>query len=460
MRGALTDKTLVVIAGHPGSGKTTLASTICYHNAMRGHKCLYVSVQEDREKLFRNMKSLGLDLESAEKRGTLRFIHLPLTASEETVGDVFLSVLGRNVEDFHPELVVVDSVTPLLKPLLPEIKARAVLQNFFAGLAKAINGVVVLVAEIPLSEERIELGDIEFVSDVIIVLRHTIVRRLLLRELEIRKARGAPISIAKVVFTITGGLGFRVFTPPALSGIPALALERAIEATACRTIDRKIGPLYRGELIYVRSPGFHYHYYVLAYAILSALRNKGRVLVISYESSPSQIWYQLSEMIKETLGVEVPPADLEAALGELVRVEAYNPAAYLPEDLYQMAIVLAEHFKPASVLFLGNPIGDIAPGDPRLREYRDILVNLLLHMKSRKLVGVVVEVGPSQFSDVLGSIADTVVTINPRDVPGPLAVEFTVSRRIRSPYTIGEKDLRECLDEITDFLLKLQLSGS
>lgn len=213
LKGALADKTLVVIAGHPGSGKTTLASTICYHNALKGHKCLYTSVQEDREKLFRNMRNLGLDLESAEKRGTLRFIHLPLTASGETVSEVFIDVLNKNVEEFGPDLVVIDSVTPLLKPLGPEIKARAVLQNFFAGLAKVINGVVILIAEIPLSEERIELGDIEFVSDAIIVLRHTVVRRLLLRELEIRKARGAPISVAKVVFTITEGLGFRVFAP-------------------------------------------------------------------------------------------------------------------------------------------------------------------------------------------------------------------------------------------------------
>lgn len=227
---------------------------------------------------------------------------------------------------------------------------------------------------------------------------------------------------------------------------------------ACRTIDRKIGPLYRGELVYVKSPGLHFHYYVLAFTLLSALRGKGRLLIISYESSPSQIWYQLSEMMKEMLKLEVSPTKLEASLREFVRIEAYNPAAYLPEDLYQKTIVLADYFKPISVLFLGNPIGDIIPGDPRLREYRDILINLLLHIKSRKLIGAVIEVGSSEFSDILGSIADTVVSINPKDASGPLAVEFTVSRKIRAPYTIGERDLRACLDEISDFLLKLPLA--
>ncbi|MEM4658932.1 MAG: RAD55 family ATPase [Sulfolobales archaeon] len=457
LRGALSAGTLVVIAGHPGSGKTTLASTICYHNALKGHKCLYASVQEDKEKLFKNMKNLGLDLDSVEKNGYLKFLHLPLTASEDTVTNVIIDVLNKRIEEFSPNVVIVDSVTPILKSLGSEIKARAILQNYFAGLSKVIGGIVILIAEIPLSEERIELGDIEFVSDVIIVLRHSVVRRLLLRELEVRKARGAPVSIAKVVFTITEGLGFRVFTPPALSEIPAPALERPLETMGCRTIDRRIGPVYRGELIYVKSPGLHYHYYILAYALLSALHNKGKLLIISYESSPAYIWYQLSEMIKDIFRVEISASKLESLLSEFVKIEAYNPAAYLPEDLYQKAIVLADHYKPMLMLFLGSPIGDVTSEEPRLREYKDILINLLLHLKSRKLIGIVIETGSSEFSSVLSSIADIIVTINPREAAGPLSVEFTVSRRIRSPYTISEKELRSCFDEISDFLLKLPL---
>ncbi|MEM2307643.1 MAG: ATPase domain-containing protein [Sulfolobales archaeon] len=458
LRGALSSGTLVVVAGHPGSGKTTLASTICYHNALKGYKCLYTSVQEDREKLFKNMKSLGLDLESAERKGYLKFLHLPLTASENTVSSVIIEVLNKSIEEFSPNVIIVDSVTPILKSLGSEIKARAVLQNYFTGLSRLISGVVVLIAEIPLSEERIELGDIEFVSDVIIVLRHSVVRRLLLRELEVRKARGAPVSVAKVVFTITEGFGFKVFTPPALSEIPAPALERPLETMGCRTIDRRIGPLYRGELVYVKSPGLHFHYYVLAYALLSALHNKGKLLIVSYESSPAYIWYQLSEMMKDMFRIEIKPSKLESVLGEFIKIEAYNPAAYLPEDLYQKAIVLADHYKPMVMLFLGNPIGDVTPGDLRLREYKDILINLLLHLKSRKLIGIVIETGTSEFSSVMSSIADIIVTINPKDTAGPLSVEFTISRRIRSPYTIGEKELRSCLDEISDFLLKLSLT--
>ncbi|MEM2297511.1 MAG: ATPase domain-containing protein [Ignisphaera sp.] len=47
---ALRFPSLVVVAGHPGAGKTTLASSICYANALKNLKCLYLSFQEDKEK--------------------------------------------------------------------------------------------------------------------------------------------------------------------------------------------------------------------------------------------------------------------------------------------------------------------------------------------------------------------------------------------------------------------------
>ena len=71
LRDAIQPGTLLVISGHPGSGKTTLASTICYVNALQGKKCLYISFQESKEKLYVNMARLGLNLEEIERRGVV-----------------------------------------------------------------------------------------------------------------------------------------------------------------------------------------------------------------------------------------------------------------------------------------------------------------------------------------------------------------------------------------------------
>ncbi|MEM1800692.1 MAG: ATPase domain-containing protein, partial [Desulfurococcaceae archaeon] len=45
-KGAINQPYMIVIAGHPGSGKTTLASKICYSNALLGYKCIYVTFYE------------------------------------------------------------------------------------------------------------------------------------------------------------------------------------------------------------------------------------------------------------------------------------------------------------------------------------------------------------------------------------------------------------------------------
>ena len=49
----LTPGTTVVVAGNHGAGKTTFATTMCYANARRGYPCLYITLQEPREKFVR-----------------------------------------------------------------------------------------------------------------------------------------------------------------------------------------------------------------------------------------------------------------------------------------------------------------------------------------------------------------------------------------------------------------------
>jgi len=41
--GVVVPPYLLLIAGHPGAGKTSLTSTICYKATVAGRKCLYVT---------------------------------------------------------------------------------------------------------------------------------------------------------------------------------------------------------------------------------------------------------------------------------------------------------------------------------------------------------------------------------------------------------------------------------
>jgi len=69
---------LVVVAGHPGAGKTTLASYMCYYVMQRGERCLYISFQEDGDRLYKQLYNIGLDFKRFEDLKQHTFIKLPV----------------------------------------------------------------------------------------------------------------------------------------------------------------------------------------------------------------------------------------------------------------------------------------------------------------------------------------------------------------------------------------------
>ena len=189
---------LVVVAGHPGAGKTTLASSICYRNALNKNKCLYISLQETKKKLFRVMKTLGMNFEQLESKGLYRFLRVPVAKTVEEI----IELISKAIAEYAPKIVVVDSMNALMQ-FVSKSEKRALLQNYFYSLPEMINGIVILIVELPFGEEKIDVEAIEFVADVVLVLKHRIERGLLTRVMEIRKARGTPVVIAEIPFTIS-----------------------------------------------------------------------------------------------------------------------------------------------------------------------------------------------------------------------------------------------------------------
>ncbi|MEM0497577.1 MAG: ATPase domain-containing protein, partial [Acidilobaceae archaeon] len=122
--GVLTPGTIITVAGHPGSGKTTFASQLCYSNATEGKKCLYISTQEPEEKFMKHMARLGFNFEVLLASDTFRFVRFPLISSEEALDSLLESITNLVVE-FKPKIIVIDSVTPITKAIQSDIKRRA-----------------------------------------------------------------------------------------------------------------------------------------------------------------------------------------------------------------------------------------------------------------------------------------------------------------------------------------------
>ena len=101
----------ILVTGTAGTGKTSLAAHLVDAACSRGEACLYFSFEESPDQLYRNMRSIGLDLARWVKKGLLT-IHAtrPTTHGLE----MHLVEMHTLLEEHKPKVVVVDPLSSLL----------------------------------------------------------------------------------------------------------------------------------------------------------------------------------------------------------------------------------------------------------------------------------------------------------------------------------------------------------
>jgi len=98
----------ILVSGTAGSGKSTLASHFAHATCARGERCLYLAFEESRDQIVRNMRSIGMDLQPWLDRDLLR-----IESSRPTLHgmEMHLAQMHRQVEQFAPQVVVVDPIS-------------------------------------------------------------------------------------------------------------------------------------------------------------------------------------------------------------------------------------------------------------------------------------------------------------------------------------------------------------
>lgn len=67
--GGIFPGSTILLAGHPGSGKTTFAIQFLYEGIKSHENVLYVGSIERKEELYRHMNGLGFLLKNKEREG-------------------------------------------------------------------------------------------------------------------------------------------------------------------------------------------------------------------------------------------------------------------------------------------------------------------------------------------------------------------------------------------------------
>ena len=223
----------ILISGGPGTGKSTLAASFAAAACGRGERCLYLAFEESPSQILRNMRSVGIQLESFVKNGLLRFHAVRPTCQGL---ESHLATVDELVGTFKPSTVVADPVTNLTS-IGSSLDVKAMLARLIDFLkARQITLLATSLTAGGAVEEQSEVG-ISSLMDTWILVRHLETNGERNRALYILKSRGMAHSNQVREFILSGS-GVRlvdVYTGQGtvLTGsarVAQVARERAEEA--------------------------------------------------------------------------------------------------------------------------------------------------------------------------------------------------------------------------------------
>lgn len=260
-------KGITAIAGKPGVGKTTLAMRMAYEALRAGRKVLWISLYEGKDLFLYNALNLGYKLEGVD------FWEAVLVQPE-----AFWNRLLGYVYENKPDLVVIDSITPLVEG--PE--GRSLMLNaLYRSLRPAHIDVVMTL-------EKGTPPFVEYIADNVV--------RLYLERTEggvperrmcIDKARGLPGGCCKQ-FDIISSAGLVFFDE--LKPTP----RRPVEVSTSSTLDELVGGAFLGNTLIVGPVGSGKT--TLAVKIASLASARGYKVV--YRTFSEEPW-QIKERAKE-----------------------------------------------------------------------------------------------------------------------------------------------------------------
>jgi circadian clock protein KaiC len=177
----------ILVSGTAGTGKTSLSVTFVESACRRRERALYVASEESPQQIVRNMGSIGIDLQPAVDRGLLRFHAVRSTVHSL---ELHLAILHRLINQFKPDVIVVDPITTFLSEG-DSTEVKAMLTRLI-DLLKS-NHITAMFTSLtsadPSSLEQTEIG-ISSVMDTWLLLRDIEINGERNRGLYVLKSRG------------------------------------------------------------------------------------------------------------------------------------------------------------------------------------------------------------------------------------------------------------------------------
>lgn len=188
LHGGLFEKSLWLVAGPTGTGKSMLSALFVAGGVAAGQRALLHSFEESHDQLLRNAAGWGIDLGAMEDSGQLRIVaEAPEAASLED----HLQRMKSTIEDFGPDRVAIDSLTALQRIATVKSFREYVLGLTFHIKLRSLVGLVTSSTKDFLVTETSSELHVSTISDAITLLHYIPVGGEMRRGVQALKLRGS-----------------------------------------------------------------------------------------------------------------------------------------------------------------------------------------------------------------------------------------------------------------------------
>jgi len=440
--GGLPEFSFNLIAGLPGSGKTTLAHQIIFSLASPENRALFFTVLgEPALKMLRYQQQFPFfDITKVNK--SIRFVNLSVDLLEGNLERV-LSRIAEEVKAYAPSLVFVDSFRSVVRLTKQKEKGASELQRFIQQLVMKMTNwqaTTFLVGEYMTSE--MESSPVSTVADGILQLSQNVHRNSMVRKIQVVKMRGQAQAPGLHTFRISNE-GIQVF-PRAIVQRAATAKAAIKTAAAGERVpmgtpgldDMLAGGLPVGYSLLVVGPSGCGKTILATEFLAEGVRRGEPGVIAAFEKSPSQqLSKQLNGLIKAghvgVINTRSLDLSIDETLHDLIEmIERMQAKRVVIDSLSGFELALAPEFS---------------------EDFRGSLYRLIAELTDRGVTILMTTELEDRYTDLrfspFGSafLADAIIVLRYIEIAGQFKRVFSV---VKVRGSMHSKDIR--LFEITD----------
>jgi circadian clock protein KaiC len=425
--------------GSAGSGKTILGCQYLWEGiAKHGENGVFVTFEENRERINANVRSFGWDFAKMEKEKKIAFSEFSqsITSTDFVAGHFDLTVMVERikfaVKKVGAKRVFVDSISAFFEQLGQPARVRKTLLE----LTDCLNsmGVTTLIS----TERDDEYGALSsfrseaFVSDCVLVLRHILEEERIRRTVQVLKYRGSNHRQGEFPFTISQS-GLMVMP---LAGMSLESKSSLVRISAGnKDLDKMCGGgFFRDSVILVSGPTGTGKTLLSTTFMAAACQKKEKALLFAFEESKDQLFRNGKSWGMDLAGMEK---------AGLLKVVCKYPETMGPEDHLLKMKRDIELFKPTRIAV------DSLSAMERVvsvRSFREFVISLTGYIKKREIAGFFTNTtatllgGESITETHISTLTDSIILLRYVEMGGQMRRGITV---IKMRGSWHDKEIRE-----------------